>query len=221
MREHDHDFNLRDSLQWLWVTTPSLSETINSHLCLCEVMGAHDGNIFWSPWVFHVIHVIDIDRGSQISWWPCWCLRLAYLMANSNCDKAVIKEICEKNSEGWRRHMPAFPFQILPCIMAGRRYMALHEHHVLCRYGTDNILQPILVVFIWAGSYTCCFCFLFYFKSFWDILMEIALFLTHKNSWHNSSNICFLDCWFWGLWVSFIFYFLIQFCTGYLLVSLK
>lgn len=26
--------------------------------------------------------------------------------------------------------------------------MALYEHHVLRRYGTDNILQPILVVFI-------------------------------------------------------------------------
>lgn len=26
-------------------------------------MGAHDWNIFfWSPWVFHVIHVVDVDK---------------------------------------------------------------------------------------------------------------------------------------------------------------
>lgn len=171
MREHNHDFNLRDSFQWLWVTAPSYSETINLHLCLCEVMGAHDGNIFfWSPWVFHVIHVVDIDRrrSELLRAMMSVARSISGLTANViNCYKSNLwKEQCGLEKTHTCLSLPDLSMynsrQTLQQILLD--ILVLYKHHVLYRSGTDNILQPILVVFIWAGSYTCCFCFLFYFK---------------------------------------------------------
>jgi hypothetical protein len=62
MTRHDDKFNLRDTLQWLWIKTPFFLKELTCILPCLKSWWFLAGTSSNLTEIFHVIDIVDIDR---------------------------------------------------------------------------------------------------------------------------------------------------------------